>query len=112
MLSIVDKAVNITGAGVAYAPVVVTYSIKDPQVSINGTFRILEGGQQVNTTGSDGNFALTLYAYTEMRGAASTTTCTITLPDGSKVSGVVPAVSGPLVIADLLNTYSWTQTTV
>jgi hypothetical protein len=62
----------------------------------------------VAQTNSAGLWSFTLpYATTETHPAAPPAQWTLVFPDSSMLTGVVPAMAGPLAVDDLISTYGW-----
>lgn len=89
------------------------------RIKVGGAFRIVNVNPEqvspplrygvVTTTDAAGLFSLTLpYGdSSETHPASPEPKWSLLLPDGRVLTGIVPAVAGPLTLDDLLSTYGW-----
>lgn len=86
---------------------------------VGGAYRLLSKGPvtpdsysygRSTLTASDGTFTFVLPYSTETHPLSPPLIWNLVFPDGRILSGVVPAVAGPLLLDDLVITYGWIWT--
>jgi len=88
------------------------------RVSVGGTYRIVAKNPNIasaslgygrkSTTDANGQFSFALpQAASETHPTSPVQTWSILLPDSRVLTGAVPATAGPLLLDDLIVTYSW-----
>lgn len=92
------------------------------RVDVGGTYRIVAKNPNItgeslkygrkSTTDSNGQFSFALpQAASETKPTSPVQTWSILFPDSRALTGAVPAVSGPILLDDLIATHGWQWTT-